>query len=361
MEIPVTTFAELMNELKLFLNVYEPESLILCPTEKVKDLKPINERTCRFCGRSFPETTFKNEPHVIPHLLGNKYMISDFECDSCNATFGRFENDLAYFLGIIRTIQGVSSKNKKVPTFKSPGELLVARRTDLHGVIDGVKIDFNDPSILGLKINSKTGMSEIQFTKQPYVPFNVYKALLKTALSIIPSKYVNDYKRAYQVLVDNDDRLAAFANVIVYELPLEHKVGTPVCFLFEKKDKTAKTVSHIFALYFQNTIFQFPIPLFEEDINIGMYDGKTYEIPTCPPLLLVQPENGATFKRQLKDFSSLEKTTEEASMSFYCDPDTLKNLKAFDPKTGTYSDTSLEDEEIVSIYIAPIGSKMNFS
>ncbi len=288
-------------------------------------------------------------------------MVSDFECDPCNSAFGKYENDLAYFLGIIRTIHGVNSKNKKIPTFKSPGDLLVARSTELHGINDGVKIDFNDPSILGIKINTETGKSEIQFSKQPYVPFNVYKALLKTALSIIPAKYVDDYKRAYQALADNDDRLAAFANVIVYELPLEHKVDTPVCFLFKKKDKTEKIISHIFALYFQSSIFQFPIPLFEEDINIGMYDGNTYEIPTCPPLLLVRPESGATFSRYLKNFSSSKKTTEEAIISFYCDPNTLKNLRAFDSKTGTYSDTSLEDDEIVSIYIAPIGSKMNFS
>jgi len=361
MEITFTTFAELKDELISFLNKYEPESLIVCPTEKVKVLKPKSERSCRFCGRSFPETTFNKESHIIPHLLGNKYYISDFECDSCNSFFGKFENDLAYFLGIVRTIQGVSSKNKKVPTFKSPGDLLIAKRTELHGVSDGVKIDLNDPSIVGLKINHETGESRIKFTKQPYVPLNVYKAFLKIALSIIPSKYVEDYRKAYQLLINNSSSLAIFANIVVYELPLEHKVGAPVCFLFKKKVGAEKVITHIFSLYFQNTIFQFTLPLFEEDINIGMYDGNTYSIPMCPPLLLIEPEPSSNYSRELKNFSSLESTKEEAVILFYCDPSTLKNLMAFDPNTGTYSETTLDSDEIVSIFIAPVNSKMTFT
>ena len=85
-----------IQEAARFLEIYELDNAFIPTKSKYINLKPKRERTCRFCGLSFPETTFKKEAHLIPEMLGNKTLLSDFECDKCNHYFGvTFENHLA--------------------------------------------------------------------------------------------------------------------------------------------------------------------------------------------------------------------------------------------------------------------------
>ncbi|MDV4068904.1 hypothetical protein CMT34_11945 [Elizabethkingia anophelis] len=53
---------------------------------------------CRFCGKDSSETTFKMESHILPQFIGNKFVVSNFECDQCNEKFSRIlENDFATY------------------------------------------------------------------------------------------------------------------------------------------------------------------------------------------------------------------------------------------------------------------------
>ena len=38
-------------------------------------------RQCRFCEKRSPEVTFRKKAHAIPELLGNKSLITYYECD----------------------------------------------------------------------------------------------------------------------------------------------------------------------------------------------------------------------------------------------------------------------------------------
>jgi hypothetical protein len=62
---------------------------------------------CRFCMRIFPEVTFKNEAHIIPKSLGNKYLLSKHECDECNALFAKYDDNLAKHLAMYRAFLGI--------------------------------------------------------------------------------------------------------------------------------------------------------------------------------------------------------------------------------------------------------------
>ncbi|WDF77125.1 HNH endonuclease [Mucilaginibacter sp. KACC 22773] len=117
MDIKVFTIPGLEDEMTSFHAQYNVETIISPPDEKINNLKPKAERTCRFCGVSNDATKFKNIPHIIPQLLGNTHLVSDFECDDCNSHFGRYENDLAYSLGIMRTFYGTKGKGA-VPGFQ---------------------------------------------------------------------------------------------------------------------------------------------------------------------------------------------------------------------------------------------------
>ena len=73
-----------------FLGVYEPMDFIGPDDQRynLKKLKPKRERTCRFCGKAFGQTRFRENAHLIPDSIGNKDLFSDFECDHCNRFFG---------------------------------------------------------------------------------------------------------------------------------------------------------------------------------------------------------------------------------------------------------------------------------
>lgn len=49
--------------------------------------KYINTGKCIWCGRSFPDVSFKAEPHVLPESLGGEEIGFDV-CDECNHAFG---------------------------------------------------------------------------------------------------------------------------------------------------------------------------------------------------------------------------------------------------------------------------------
>lgn len=360
MKFTVYTFTDLSDEIDLFFKNYTFENFIICPIEKIKNLKPKKERICRFCGLDYSQTAFKNQPHIISELLGNKYLVSDFECDICNGIFSKYENDLACFLGMSRTFLGVKNKENKFPTFKSPGDMLIARRMEFYGVKDGIKISINELAKNILNIDDKVGRTEIKYQKQRYIPIKVYKALLKIALSIIPENYVADYQYAFKYLFHSNDKLSDIAKIAHYELPYNHLVANPICFLFKKLEPANRITNHVFALYFQNHIFEFPIPLCKVDIDNNLYNGIPYSIPLCPPLLFSKPDLEAKYYRSIKDLSSNEPVNEEETITFSFDPNILNNLKAYNPTTGEDTDAPFIADDIAAIYIAPYNPKASF-
>jgi hypothetical protein len=76
------------GQAKQFFNTYEIDAFIPVVGSRPGPPKNKSERKCRFCGKSNPEVSFKKKAHLIPEFLGNKMLLSDFECDSCNYEFG---------------------------------------------------------------------------------------------------------------------------------------------------------------------------------------------------------------------------------------------------------------------------------
>lgn len=79
------------NEFELvFGYFFDPSN----PPDKVFLGPPKPNRKCFFCGLNESETTFKNDSHVIPEGLGNKYLFSNEECYDCNQKAGKeIENE----------------------------------------------------------------------------------------------------------------------------------------------------------------------------------------------------------------------------------------------------------------------------
>lgn len=103
-----------------FFRAYKMESWTTCPREKMRINKKGRVLVCRFCGKTSEEVKFGNNAHVLSELLGNRYLVSDFECDGCKKLFGGNEDQLSKFLGMSRTVLFAKGK-EKVPMFKSVG------------------------------------------------------------------------------------------------------------------------------------------------------------------------------------------------------------------------------------------------
>lgn len=97
-----------------FFSKYYFHSIDFVTIEPTKILKPKNVRICRFCNKKSPDVFFENEAHLFPEFLGNKFSVSDFECDVCNKKFGKLEKQLSNFIGPFITLNGTRGK-KKIP------------------------------------------------------------------------------------------------------------------------------------------------------------------------------------------------------------------------------------------------------
>lgn len=71
-----------------------------------------SKRICRYCNKTNPEVSFKKVAHSISEALGNKKIITNDECDTCNEKFGTgIENDLILYLNLYRNFFGIKGKN----------------------------------------------------------------------------------------------------------------------------------------------------------------------------------------------------------------------------------------------------------
>lgn len=331
-EVTLFTFTNSLNNLIDFSKFYDLENYLVPPNQAIRNLKNRSLRICRFCKKKIPDTTFRKDSHIIPELLGNKYLISDFECDNCNNIFSAYENDLANWLGMVRIVLGTKGKIK-TPKYKSAKH-----------EIETNTINLNDQKLLmvskktgdaAITTDLSTGKTTLKYTKQAYIPIKVYKSILKIALSIVSDTEINQYDLTTEFLVQQtrDDCFDKFAKVICHQLPLiQFCAHKPIIFLFRKKDDFIKIPKHVFILYYANYIYSFPLPFYKNDMKNGCYNGR-YENPLSidviypPPLLFNKPTKDMTCISYYIDFSSYDtKTDDDETLEFEASENALKNI-----------------------------------
>jgi hypothetical protein len=344
------TFTEFHEALNRFTSLYQPELLVECVAASiVRTLKPRAERVCRFCGRRTPDTKFNKQAHIIPELLGNKYLISDFECDACNEHFSTFENDLANFLGAARTVHQVQAK-EKVPTFKSLRGEVTVREEDFYGVKDAIKISRDGVENDNFQFDSATGALKIRYTKQPYTPVKVYKALLKIALSVMPEQHMPDYARLLSLLRhDEDNKLAQFAKVGISKVSI--RPDYPRCHVAKRISSEVKACTHTFSLYFQDYVFEVTLPLHKADRALES-KGSDNIIYACPPLFFEKPDDNLVSECSFRwaDFSSDEPVRDQEELILTAPPEAFKNRPVYDTNTNVFTEPPAEEPQFVTIY-----------
>ena len=109
-----TIFNQMMNSLS---ENYSPLICYHLNNDNKIHLGEKKDNTCRFCGKKHPEVTFKMITHAIPEFIGNKTLISEYECDVCNSLFSQMETQMSNYMNLYHTAAQVSGK-RGVPSYK---------------------------------------------------------------------------------------------------------------------------------------------------------------------------------------------------------------------------------------------------
>jgi len=290
---------------------------------------------------------FKKDAHMLSEFLGNHTLLYDSECDECNQKFGVYEDHFSKYVGVARTFLCVKGK-EKIPKFKSPGGNVVFESSvaeDKGATISVKRTEVLDQSF---QIDREKMMQSIHFTKHPYIPLKVYKALLKMALGCVPSAEIDQYRKAFEFVTsdDHDSKLRHLSTVYRYAMPYSFAFTRPTAFLYRKRVPGSPLFTHIFVLSTLNYIYELPIPLYAPDIPF--YSGEGINVPMIPPLF----ENGYPFPSDTIRFSILDLSSvdtvkgEKEVVSFPIPKEVLEGLRSVDPITGEEHIAPFEPSEI---------------
>lgn len=277
------------------------ETIASYGTNQEKDvfLGDIDNKVCRFCGRKKGEVTFKKEAHALSNLIGNDRLFSYYECDDCNGNrFSKFESEFSNYMKLLHCLSQVKGK-RGIPSYKSRKDDF--SRVDIKDYISVLQKE-DETAIAQLDKKNKV----IHFKgKRTYTPMNVYKCLLKMALTIIPDSELPEVTNAMDFLMDRK-------NIKGQLLVGYRQYGgfppfpTPITMLLKRKDVRAdKDVpQYMFLLAYGNFAFQFHIPFCPADKFLF---GKELSMPYIPTIAdMIKPERLIGL-----DLSSSEKVTKE--------------------------------------------------
>ena len=174
----------LRENLKGFIDNERCVKLIKSSIEENYEIRIFDERTpsigesdkskrkCIFCDCNDP-TNYKQKAHAISESLGNKNLVQNEECDSCNNFFGsNIESEFAKFLEFFRCMFKVKGKNG-VPQKEGHFEL-----SDNEFTFQG--------SILNQTDKTLSILTEVP---EKIVPQKLYKALVKFAISLMGNDF----------------------------------------------------------------------------------------------------------------------------------------------------------------------------
>lgn len=308
-----------------FFSKYELVSM-LGDTDQKFYLGDKENKKCRFCKEKEPNVTFSKVAHVIPEFMGNHNLLSYFECDDCNSMFSQYEDSLANFLGITRTISQIKGKKNKVPKYKDP-------RTGLEMTISDTGMQMT--SIEGTDVFDldKENKSLTLKTKRPgYIPIRIPKAFIKIGFSMLREEELEDFEYTRKFLQDTEkeERFKDFnlLRVFGYFIPGPPKFNKPFIQLYQRKESTngENIPKYQLILYYANYQFQMTLPFGKPDEYL---QGQKVDLPIAP--LLIDNSHLVEFGEEkflnLNLTSSEKKSGEEHNITFSFDSFEEKEIK----------------------------------
>jgi HNH endonuclease len=249
-------------------------------------------RRCRFCGKDFPEVTFKNRAHAIPEMLGNTSLFTAYECDRCNKTFGDgIETDFGNWSKPMRTLCRIRGKSG-VPTIK---------RRDGGWRIEGgpsglsVKHSEEDPAF---EVDEEKKEMVFRLIRDPYSPLGVAKTFVKMGLSLLPESEMPNFQLALRWLMAKHHPFALQYETRIFRTLMPGPFsGEIISLMLSRRKRDDMGVPYSFlVICYGNEMFQVFLPSPERDNHLH----DKVKIPRFPCLLDMHPkEFGPPEIRQL--------------------------------------------------------------
>ena len=221
-----------IQEFNQFFSVYERQKSVRDEGYKIVFGNKDNKR-CRFCGQYAPDVAFKKKAHVIPQLIGNRHIVSRFECDSCNEDiFSDYESSLAAFVGVIRIFEEIKGQ-KGVPKYKDKKTSLRVEWAD--GMFTfSEKVNETRSQI---KSDEENRQVTIRTIRDSYYPIKVYKSLVKIAYCLVDEGELNNFKFIHRLLMSDelDERRLPFIRLFWYFLTDGTSFKKPWAVLFTRR------------------------------------------------------------------------------------------------------------------------------
>ncbi|HKM70415.1 MAG TPA: DUF2934 domain-containing protein [Stellaceae bacterium] len=236
------------------------------------------DQTCRFCGKSSPEVTFKMDAHAIPESLGNKSLFSAYECDTCNKLFGEtIENDFGNWSKPLRTFARIRGK-KGVPTLAKAGSM--GWRIQFDDSRFTIKQYEDDPIFTA---DEEAKIVTFQLQRDVYTPVAVLKAFVKMGLSVMPDEEMPNFAAAlnwirrpdHQVSLVSESEFPILYSFVPGPMPND-KIAIAT---FRRKEGIEDVPYAFFILGYGNEVFQIFLPAPMRD---HMIDGKQITITAFP-------------------------------------------------------------------------------
>ncbi|MET1174574.1 HNH endonuclease [Paenibacillus amylolyticus] len=239
-----------------------------------------DNRKCRFCGLTNSKK-FKKDAHAIPQLLGNKYVLSYYECDNCNRDFGQhIENQLGNYSGPFRTLTLLQGSDG-IPAHKRKGIIDIRAQGG-----DTVQIKVHDPDSRLVTYDERSGEIKVSLERGKYIPMAVYKAYVKMALTMMDEADFVEFpvtlrwiKETKHVLKHPLVKLNAYTKFIdgkhIFYLP-------EVYLLFRKSDAPSYLPYAWMVLCTGNQVIQIMVPYSDRDEGFQEYLEQGY-IPSFIP------------------------------------------------------------------------------
>jgi hypothetical protein len=242
---------------------------------------------CRFCDGEPPTRTFTKTAHAVSRLLGNRVIKYLYECDECNERFSAFEDDPGKMTLPLRTVGMVPGK-KGVPTLLSAtGEAEGKSRMEFRdGTLD-VSHLAGDNSFLVDEVAKTVTFS---YKVQSYRPLGAYKALCKSAFTLLPPDELAHFHDLKRWLLRDDvttDQVYVSGCHICYRsfVPGFRPFPQPFVALFRRNTQIEAPYMSMF-IAFGNVSYQIFLHCPEKDECLR---GKNISVLPYPHLYQLQP------------------------------------------------------------------------
>lgn len=225
-------------------------------------------KRCRFCGRFLESSHFSKEAHAISISLGNTKFICADECDECNELFGRsLENDITNFFQVFLSLYQVPKRNGKERqvtgrNFEMQTSCKPHPFSDLPLISFHMR-DWKDEKLSATDVTEM--MKEFDLSNKTYVPQNIYKAISKYALSLMPHSMTLHYQKTIKWIQSGSYEAEL---PIIKMASIDRNGNEPTMILILRKTPSKEYPLCVASLCVTNIQFFYIIPFCDESTGV---------------------------------------------------------------------------------------------